>query len=104
MYKHICILKSTTAKAIYIIGIPVLIGFLSWAFTEYRDFYSFKKESSNDIAEQKILLKEIKSAVDLIELQTARIDQKLRDRETASIRIDRQINSNYRLANELRSN
>lgn len=104
MYKHICILKSTTAKAIYIVGIPMLIGFLSWAFFEYRDFYTFKKESSNDISEQKIMLKEIKDSVDKIELQTARIDQKLRDREEALIRIGRQINSSYRIANELRSN
>lgn len=94
MYKHNCIFKSKTAIFIYSVGIPIFIGFITFCFLEYREFYSFKNESSNDILEQKILLKEIKGSVDKIEIQTARIDQQLRDREEASINIYRQIKQN----------
>jgi len=92
--KSDCILKSKTAKWIYGIIITMLILFLPWSIGEYIKFFAFKQESGNIIAEQKILLKEIKNSVDVIEIQTARIDQKLRDREEASANIYKQLKIN----------
>lgn len=86
-----CPLKSATAKWFYGTGLAVLLSIASWGFYEYRNFFVFKNLAVDDISEQKILLNEIKKAVEIgnkenlqrdikLELWMTRIDQQLKDR------------------------
>lgn len=88
-----CPLKTNFAKWVYRTGIVITISFLCWGFFEYRDFYTFKHVSGKEIAEQKVILKEIKDSVDQIKIQTARIDQKINDKEEILVAINKELKS-----------